>query len=981
MKPDTSETPAHLHSIVDAGWSRFQQAAADALTRLEAVIAGMDGFEREFALVWAASDFVMESCIREPQLLIELLVSGDLTSAYAEQTYAERLQSALHELDEEADLHAALRQFRRREMVRIVWRDFSRRADLFETVRDMSGLADACIACAEAWLFEKLSPRWGIPKSADGTPQHMVILGLGKLGAGELNVSSDVDLMFFFPEDGNTEGGTRETSHQQFFMRLGQKLIAALNQQDANGFVFRVDMRLRPYGQSGALVMNFESAESYYQEQGREWERYAMIKARPVGGDLKAGRRFIQGLQPFMYRRYLDFSAFASLRDMKALINQEVRRKGMQQDVKLGRGGIREVEFIVQAFQLIRGGRDARLRDPRLWEVLELLGSAGHLPGNVVEELQAAYVFLRNTEHAIQGYRDQQTQSLPGTEPERLRIAMVMGFNHLDEFMAALKQHRDRVNVHFESIIDIHEQNESPEQPRVGQDWVSLWGGELSGPEAVRLLTEAGYATPDAALQLIVDLRDDERVARMQQLGRERLELFMPMLLQALTESDGDLDPQLALERILPLVRGVLRRSAYLLLLHENPGALRQLVRLCGASPWIAAELVDSPSLLEELINAKTLYAPPGKLELQDALAQQLLRIPEHDVEQQMECLRYFKDAHVLRVAASEVCETLPLMKVSDYLTWIAEVILGAVLNLAWQYMTLKHGRPGMRDGVEPAFVILAYGKLGGIELGYHSDLDLVFIHDAEPGLASKGDAEGRRSIENSIYFTRLAQRLIHLLNTRTGSGILYEVDVRLRPSGASGLLVTRLDAFEAYQLENAWTWEHQALVRARVVAGDPILAGQMLALRAKVLSQSRELPVLRQVVREMREKMRTTLGTSESSMNAEQVFDLKQDQGAIVDIEFMVQYAVLAWSGQWSDLLTYTDNIRILEALAELGLLEQAEADMLTEAYQAYRSAAHRQALQNAPASVAVEGFEAYREGVARIWHRLIEAPQAEEA
>ncbi len=977
LQPDCSGLPEELRALVEQAWGRFSEAAGDCVTHLDAECTLPEAFASELARVWAGSDFVVDTCCRDPACLFDLLISGDLFRAYEPDEYARRIGALLDDVDDDAGLRGVLRRVRRREMLRIVWRDFSRRADFFETVYGMSGLADAAIQHAESWLYRAACERWGTPCSVDGTPQRLVVLGLGKLGAWELNVSSDVDLMFFYPEPGETRGGRRALANHEFFGRLGQELIGALNQQDADGFVFRVDMRLRPYGQSGALVMHFDAAEEYYQDHGRDWERYAMIKARVVAGDLERGRAFLAGLRPFVYRKYLDYSAFDSLRVMKDLINQEVRRKGLQADVKLGRGGIREVEFIVQSFQLIRGGRDTRLQDTRLWPVLELLEAEELLPAGAAGDLREAYLFLRNTEHAIQGMADRQTQALPRDELGIRRVAWIMGYSEPDPFLADLEAHRGRVNLHFERIIDIDMDATGPgSRRRPAESWTGLWMGTLTGGEATRLLEKHGFAEPEAALESLRELRSEDLTQRLQAVSLQRLDESLPLLLETLANAAPEVDRTRTLGRILPLVRGVVRRSAYLLLLIENPGAMDHLVRLCAASPWIAAELADTPSLLDELLNAETLYSPPDREELQEELGQQLLRIPQDDIEQQMECLRYFKDAHVLRVAASEIAGTLPLMKVSDYLTFIAEVVLQHVLELAWQYLIEKHGRPGTSGGEAPDFLILAYGKLGGIELGYGSDLDLVFIHDADHQAVSEGDRDGRRQIDNATYFTRLAQRLIHLLGTRTASGILYEVDVRLRPSGASGLLVSSLKGFEEYQLDSAWTWEHQALVRARVVAGGRALTERFEALRARILSRERDLERLQAQVREMRGKMREALGTRAGQISADAMFDLKQDEGAIVDIEFMVQYAVLAWSHACPELLRYTDNIRILENLAAAGLLAPEDAELLTEAYKAYRSAAHRQALQNAPASVSVEEFQEYRAAVSRLWRRLIEEP-----
>ncbi len=835
-----------------------------------------------------------------------------------------------------------------------------------ETTAELSALADLCIDAALDWHQRQLVQECGEPRAAeDGSPQRLVVIGMGKLGAGELNLSSDVDLMFTYPHSGETDG-PRPLGNQEFFIRLGQRLIKSLDQVTADGFVFRVDMRLRPYGSAGPLVISFGAMEDYYQDQGRDWERYAMIKARAVAGDLAAGARLLDALRPFTYRRYIDFSAIESLRAMKQMIQREVARRRLQDNIKLGPGGIREIEFVAQCFQLIRGGRDRVLQEPNLQKVLHALVELGSLPGGVVEELIDAYRFLRNTEHAIQGFQDKQTQELPAAEYPRAALAWLLVRGDWPAFLAELQHHRDQVGMHFGNVIASPDDTGEHPGSAATASWRELWGDPPEYP--VAMLAEAGHEDAEEVWRRLETLRQGPLLQRMQNLGRERLDRFMPLLLEAVTHAG---QPSSTLLRILPLVEAVLRRTAYLVLLEENPGALRQLVVLCEASPWIARELATHPVLLDELLDPRTLYHAPDKAELQADLRQQLLRVDWEDLEAQMEALRYFRLAHVLRVAASEVTGRLPLMKVSDYLTWIAEVILEHVLALAWNNLVRRHGRPGRVDGspCDPDFIIVGYGKLGGIELGHGSDLDLVFIHDGAPD----GVTDGDREIDNSVFFTRLGQRIIHILTTQTPLGALYEVDMRLRPSGASGLLVSSLKAFTEYQDKEAWTWEHQALVRARPVAGDAALARRFEAVRAQVLCRERDLPALRADVIAMRERMREHLRPRDTETAEAPWLDLKQGAGAIVDIEFMVQYAVLAWSRQHPALARFTDNIRILESLEQAGLLPADEVRALTQAYKDYRGRAHRLSLQHQPGRAPLAEFEAQRAVVTACWERLL--------
>ncbi|MQT33582.1 bifunctional [glutamate--ammonia ligase]-adenylyl-L-tyrosine phosphorylase/[glutamate--ammonia-ligase] adenylyltransferase [Pseudomonas helleri] len=960
--------------------SRAEQSWRSAVAGLEGE-QGLDEWSSErwsdFARVSAASDFFIEQVLRDPLMLLELVSWGELDRSFAPGELCGQIAEAAQQAQTDEELGRALRRQRTRQQVRIIWRDLTRQADLIETCRDLSDMADASIDQAYRWLYERHCQQFGTPIGhRSGEPQPMVILGMGKLGAVELNLSSDIDLIFAYPEGGETVGAKRPLDNQEFFIRLGQRLIKALDPMTVDGFVFRVDMRLRPYGSSGALVLSFNALEQYYQDQGRDWERYAMIKARVVAGDQVMGAQLLEMLRPFVYRRYLDFSAIEALRTMKQLIQQEVRRKGMADNIKLGAGGIREVEFIAQAFQLIHGGRDLSLQQRPLLKVLSILEGQGYLPAAVVNELREGYEFLRYTEHAIQAIADRQTQMLPDGEQDQARIAFMMGFDTWAQFHEQLMAWRGRIDWHFRQVIADPDEEEDLDEGEliVGGEWLPLWEEVQDDAAACAQLEEAGFVDAPKALKQLANLRSSPQLRAMQRLGRERLDAFIPRLLAQAVEHAN---PDLVLERVLPLVEAVARRSAYLVLLTENPDALRRLLTLCAASPWIAEQITRFPLLLDELLNEGRLFKPPLAPELAAELCERLTRIPEDDLEQQMEALRNFKLAHRLRVAASEIAGSLPLMKVSDYLTWLAEAILEQVLALAWRQTVAKYGTPQRADGslCDPGFIIVGYGKVGGIELGHGSDLDLVFIHDGDPN----AETDGAKPIDSAQFFTRLGQRIIHLLTAQTNSGQLYEVDMRLRPSGASGLLVSSLGAFERYQQNEAWTWEHQALVRARVLVGCQQVGAAFETVRAQVLGRERDLPTLRQEVSEMRAKMRdnlgtrlTAAGTAQNAFEATVPFDLKQDAGGIVDIEFMVQYAALAWSREHPELLRYTDNIRILEGLEQAGLMPASDASLLREAYKAFRAVAHRQALQKEAGVVSGDQLVEARRDVRRIWAQL---------
>ncbi|MDX1588746.1 MAG: bifunctional [glutamate--ammonia ligase]-adenylyl-L-tyrosine phosphorylase/[glutamate--ammonia-ligase] adenylyltransferase [Oleiphilaceae bacterium] len=966
MSQESEAPPAALQRLPESLKATTAQAWEDLLAVPDPVLQHWrQGRENDLIQAMARSDYLREQLVRHSDVLAPLLTEAVLEQPWSEGLLAREWQSLLEQVRDEESLHRQLRAFRRRAMFRLLWRDLLGWSDLRETMGAMTELAEVAIDGALEWLYQDACQQWGTPMgqaphSDHAVPQKLVVVGMGKLGAGELNVSSDIDLIFAYPDQGETRGGPRPMENQPFFTRLGQRLIQALDKPTADGFVFRVDMRLRPYGQSGALALCFAALEAYYQDQGREWERYAMVKARVVAGDRRAGQQLMAMLRPFVYRRYIDFSAFESLREMKSMISREVRRKGLENNIKLGAGGIREVEFVVQAFQLIRGGRDQELQERHLLTVLKALAERELLPATVVADLSRAYVFLRDLEHALQGVADKQTQTLPEDQAGRDRLALIMDCSSWEGLRERLDEHRAAVSRHFADIITTDEKE--GRKARLDDAWKEIWLGEFTGARAEKWLAKAGYEQPGESLESLRKLRESRALQSLQRQGRSRLDGFMPGLLAALSEAE---QPSQTLERVLELVESVLRRSAYLVLLNENPGALAELVKLCSASPWIARQLAQTPLLLDELLNAESLYAPPAKDELEDELRQQLLRIPMDDLEEQMECLRHYKKAHVLRVAAAELRGTLALKKVSDYLTWVAEVVLEHVVVLAWHHLTSRYGTPLNGDGEPVAmdFAVIGYGKFGGIELGYTSDLDLVFVHDNDPELAT----DGERSIDNAVFYTRLGQRIVHILNTHTPSGQLYEVDMRLRPSGNSGLLVSTLKAFEHYQRQDAWTWEHQALARTRWVAGSGDTGRAFEALRRDLLCQSRDPGKLREEVAAMREKMRSAKGTKEG------FFHLKQDAGGIIDIEFMVQYLILAHAHGNPRITDYSDNVRQLETLGEEGILDPREAERLRDIYIAMRSTIHRQALQTRNSEVDESLFREERDTVSQAWRRIM--------
>jgi len=908
------------------------------------------------------SDFVQESVTAHPDWLAELEASPPQADEW--QHYAQWLQDALVDISDEPALMRVLRQFRRRVMVRIAWAQALMLVSEESTLQQLSHLAETLIVAARDWLYDACCREWGTPCSEEGTPQPLMILGMGKLGGGELNFSSDIDLIFAWPEKGATRGGRRELDNAQFFTRLGQRLIKALDQPTQDGFVYRVDMRLRPFGDSGPLVLSYAALEDYYQEQGRDWERYAMVKARIMGdtGDAYANELRAM-LRPFVFRRYIDFSVIQSLRNMKGMIAREVRRRGLKDNIKLGAGGIREIEFIVQVFQLIRGGREPSLQSRSLLPTLAAIAQLNLLPEGDDRILREAYLFLRRLENLLQSINDEQTQTLPGDELNRARLAWGMRVDDWQALTDALDAHMAAVRRIFNDLIGDDESESQDDE--LSEHWRELWQDALQEDDTTPVLTHLSDDDRHRVVALIADFRLELNKRAIGPRGRQVLDHLMPHLL---SDVCSRADAPVPLSRLTPLLSGIITRTTYLELLSEFPGALKHLISLCAASPMIASKLARYPLLLDELLDPNTLYQPTATDAYRDELRQYLLRVPEEDEEQQLEALRQFKQAQLLRVAAADISGTLPVMKVSDHLTWLAEAIIDAVVHQAWVQMVARYGQPKhLADREGRGFAVVGYGKLGGWELGYSSDLDLIFLHDCPVDVMT----DGEREIDGRQFYLRLAQRIMHLFSTRTSSGILYEVDARLRPSGAAGMLVTSTDAFADYQKNEAWTWEHQALVRARVVYGDPQLNAQFDTIRRDVLTATREGPTLQTEVREMREKMRAHLGNKHKDR-----FDIKADEGGITDIEFITQYLVLRDAHSKPKLTRWSDNVRILELLAQNDIMNEHEALALTRAYTTLRDELHHLALQEQPGHLPLDCFNPERELVRACWQKWLVEP-----
>jgi glutamate-ammonia-ligase adenylyltransferase len=930
MKPDIESIPEILHEPLEHWFERHADDAA-----LAELIEADNDLLSALTRIVACSPYVADVFDRYPEVLPELLQSGRLQRPLTDDELQQAIVADAADVHGDAAFEKALRLFRHRELARIVWRDLTHAASCRETLADLSALADAAIGAAVARARDELAGKFGTPRTPEGDEAGFGVLGMGKLGGRELNFSSDVDLIFVFSERGETDG-SRCKSNEEYFRLLAQRVVAFLSKKTADGFVYRVDTRLRPFGDAGPLAVSVGALEGYLTQHGRDWERYAYVKARVVNDWEGTDSLYQYVLRPFVYRRYLDYGVFDSLRDMKAMIEAEVRRKEFHDNVKLGRGGIREVEFIVQTLQLVRGGSVAELQDRELLSALEKLVRPGCIPRDAADDLREAYLFLRQFENRLQAINDRQTHDIPGDDLNRARLTVAMGYPDWESLSEALAAQRNIVSTYFHDIVLAGTDEQEAIEPSA--KLIRAWAAGASDESISELLTELGFDDAKAPLQRLSSFRDSGFYLRLDEPGRDRLDTLMPAIV---TLAGAAALPLEALEGALRVIEAIGRRSAYFALLNENPAALKRLVDLCSKSDFLVTQVATHPLLLDELLDPRVFLDAPDRATFADDLAVRLAAASLDDGEARRNALRNFQQAAVFRVAVADLSGALPVMKVSDRLTDIAELVLEAALELAWFELTARHGEPRCQvEGEDQAakMIIVAYGKLGGLELGYGSDLDIVFLHDS---IGDKQFTSSQRSLDNSTFFIRLAQRVIHILTMSTSSGALYEVDIRLRPNGKSGLLVSGLEAFERYQQQDAWTWEHQALLRGRAVAGDAALHDAFEQTRTLILTSHVERDKLRQDVADMRVRMRDELskGTPED-------FDLKQGRGGITDIEFIVQYLVLAGAAEHPDLVFYSDNIRQLEALAKAGMLDAQEAETLAETYRTYRRRIHRLSL-----------------------------------
>ncbi|PKO34715.1 MAG: bifunctional [glutamate--ammonia ligase]-adenylyl-L-tyrosine phosphorylase/[glutamate--ammonia-ligase] adenylyltransferase [Betaproteobacteria bacterium HGW-Betaproteobacteria-7] len=844
--------------------------------------------------------------------------------------------------DDEA-VKSVLRCLRQRAMAHITLRDLVGLAPLEEVVECMTMLADVTTNFALDHYHRQLVATYGEPLDHAGHPQRLLIIGMGKLGGRELNVSSDVDYIFVYPEEGET-AGPKAIDNYDFFTRLGKRVIQALGDLTADGQVFRVDMRLRPNGDSGPLVCSLDALENYFITQGREWERYAWIKSRVMNagpnadgqaiGEWMAALRKIS--RPFVFRKYLDFGAINAMRDLHAQIRREVARKEMVGHVKLGPGGIREIEFIAQVFQLIRGGRDPALQIRPTLSVLKLLVERQLLPAESEAELRAAYVFLRRLEHRLQYVDDKQTHMLPEEAEARAVIAQSMDFPDWPALMAVLDSHRQKVSRHFEEVFSDPEAGEHP--------LTGLWLGQLDDETAIEAFGNLGFRHPQEAIARLAELRVANRYLQLPSQNRLRFDAVAPRLIEAAGASGN---PDVTLVRGLNFLENIARRGAYLALLQQYPMALRRVADMMCASNWAADYLNRHPLLLDELLDPRLYEIATNWAGFRDNLRRNLA---DHagDTEREMDILREVHHGQVFRLLAQDLAGLQTIERLSDHLTELADTIVQETLPLVWSKIKNRHCPT-------PKFAVIGYGKMGGKELGYASDLDLVYLYDDDDQDAPEN-------------YTRLGQRLNTWLSSQTSAGILFETDLRLRPNGDSGLLAVSVDAFRDYQLTKAWVWEHQALTRARFCAGDPAVGARFEEIRIEILCQQRDLDKLRAEVIAMRQKM-----IDAHASKSETEFGLKHDPGGIVDVEFIVQYLVLGHAHQHPELTGNLGNIALLRIAGDLGLIDRQQAEAAGNAYREYRRLQHAKRLSATPkARIPKEQVELHIAVVRALWREV---------
>ena len=916
-------------------WQQLQQHPA--------FPASDDPFLPELQRLALGSNYAINQLARYPALL------PSLPALQRFELAEHQLVTAVQDLTEADDIKKQLRLFRHQKMVEIIFLDVCRRADVEEILRHISALADCLIRQAQAQAERILSTRHGQPHDAQGNPMTLNVIGMGKLGGRELNFSSDIDLICCFSEEGELDGFGK-LAHSEYFTRVVKLLKELLHESTADGFVYRVDLRLRPWGDAGPIVLSHSAFEHYYQLHGREWEQYAMVKARVITGSAADKQALQDILRPFVYRRYHDYRVFDGLAQLKNQIDRQARQQGKLNNVKLGSGGIREIEFFVQAFQILKGGRNHQLQTPGIFEAMQVLAQQNIVEAPTIDAMRQAYCFLRRLENRIQMMNDQQTHEIPAQQNLLQRIALTLDYADSDALLQDLQQQQAIVSEQFSTLFE----TPSDDQPD-SIDWV-----QLSPEQQFDTLQALGFVQPEDIRQQLDAFHRSSAIVYMSEKATQRFHSFLPELLKQIAAQPQQ---SMLLGRLLALLSSIAGRSVYFEFLYQNIPLLQKLVQTFASSAWIAEQVTRYPMLLEPLLYPGSLEQRFERKRLQAELTVQLNNVAQ-DVELELDVLRQFKRAQTLVIASAEMSAEISALQVSRYLSELAEILLQAVYRLAWREMIEQYGEPGcMIDGqpYRPGMAIIAYGKLGGYELHYQSDLDIIFLHD------SRGEQQatnGQKTLDNSVFFARLAQKIISKINLRIAAGQLYEIDTRLRPDGAAGMLVSSLSAYARYQQEKAWVWEHQALIRARLVAGDDAISAPFERIRSEVLRQPRDDEELKSAVCEMREKIYQAKKPPEGD-----TINIKHSHGCMVDIEFLVQYWVLLHANKFASLCETTDNIGLLTALHELNLISDREVQ-LRDIYQTFHSHLHTRVLQNLSADMPSSDVQAQIDQVLACWN-----------
>lgn len=918
-------------------------------------------YEDELYDVWQASPFIRQVCISQPIWLEKLIDKQELNCEFDVKIYKERLFQIFSQIRDIDDFKKLLRRIRAAEYARIAWRDLQEYASVKQTLTELSLFAQCCLEGVLDWCYEWLKAQPGTTDFERSLQKRIVIFSLGKLGGGELNFSSDVDLVFAYSQDTKH---TQEEGAQAaiFYLKIVQNFIKVVSEQTEDGFVFRVDTRLRPFGNSGTLIPTLTAIEQYFQSHGRDWERYAWIKARVIVDNFDEGREFLKDVEPFLYRRYLDYGAVQSLRAMKELVDVKARQSASVINVKIGQGGIREIEFIAQMFQLIYGGKDHKLRICATLKVITYLGELELLTKTNVTDLVSAYNFLRKVENGLQLRNDQQVHTLPKNNKEQSNLAYLLGFHSWEDFVTKYELHTSNVNKVFRSLLQINDMDDS-ETAEAIKEFTYFWQQIDDKDYCLNILDKYTKDAPNIYDHLRV-FSQTVVVQQLTSLARKRLDEFVPLFLSNALMLE---DPSLIIDRFLIILKKIVQRSTYISLLIENQNKLNKLFKLIEASSWVAQYVSTHPILLDEILRMDSDYEPPSIMQMKNQLIMHL-RSVNNDLEKYMEGLREFKNAQLLQIAAADIAENYPTMRVSDHLSWLAEICITSAIDRAFQDLIVKYGKPKclLNSRIfEPELLVIEYGKLGGLELGYGSDLDIIFLHN------SSGDAcetIGQKKLGNEVFFTRLVQRAIHLLTTVTSAGKVFEVDTRLRPYGESGAIVSSVSAFERYLENEAWLWEKQALIRARPLSRDSNLTIEFKQIRKKILCQVRDITEVRNSIMEMREKI-----LAERNGASDKKFNIKKDKGGLIDIEFIVQYYVLSYAHKYPSLVTYTDNVRILDACAESGLIDRSIVEDLKSTYLMYRKHLNQLNLRLLPHLVDESVFSKERSVIQNYWASLL--------